>query len=148
MLWKDVFQVSLSAAIDHSIIVSIKFDSQSFFFTAIYGCNDGIDRRRLWSHLNSIHNTVLEGFWFLVKDLNVIMDPSESLSSFGNHLLSSDMKDFIEACRKISIFDHAYLGPFFAWSNKHQEGFLARKFDRALINESWLNNFTHSLLSF
>ena len=36
LLWKDAFQVSLSAATDQSIIVNIKFDSQSFFFTNIW----------------------------------------------------------------------------------------------------------------
>ena len=54
MLWKDDFQVSLIASNDQSITVNVEYDSKRFFFTAIYGCNEGMERRRLWSHLDSI----------------------------------------------------------------------------------------------
>ena len=58
------------------------------------------------------------------------------------------MKEFIEACRLLSVFDHAFSGPLFTWSNKHKEDFLARKLDRALINGSWLIRFPHSTVEF
>ena len=48
MLWKPGLQVSLIAMTDQSITSSIQYDEATqFYFTAIYGCNDGGDRRRL-----------------------------------------------------------------------------------------------------
>ena len=54
MLWCDDFQVSLIYTTDQSVTASVKLDDHSFYFSAIYGCNDGVDKRRLWNHLFSI----------------------------------------------------------------------------------------------
>ena len=80
----------------------------------------------------------------LVGDFNVTLDPDESSNSSRFNMITSDMKDFIEARRTISVFDHAYSGPLFTWSNKQQESFLARKLDRALVNGGWIAKYTHS----
>ena len=45
---------------------------------------------------------------------------------------------------KLSIFDHAFTGPMLTWSNRHLDGFIARKLDRVLVNDNWCPLFTHS----
>ncbi|XVE49746.1 hypothetical protein DITRI_Ditri01bG0106000 [Diplodiscus trichospermus] len=47
------------------------------------------------------------------------------------------MQEFVDCRNEIAVFDHIVAGPLFTWSNKHQEGFLARKLDQALINDYW-----------
>ena len=47
MLWNDNLQASLIAITDQSITSCVKYDSSTFFFSAIYGCNERVDRRRL-----------------------------------------------------------------------------------------------------
>ena len=98
--------------------------------------------------MSFLHSIILDSPWFLVGDFNVTMDPYESSNSNGSHMITSDMKDFIEISRQISVFDHSFSGPLFTWSNKQQVGFLARKLDRALINGGWLVNFHFLLLKF
>ena len=44
--------------------------------------------------------------------------------------------------------DHVFIGPLLTWSNRQGEGFLARKLDKVLINDSWLVSFAHSLVEF
>ena len=48
----------------------------------------------------------------------------------------------------LSMFDHAFTGPFMTWSNHQSGGFLARKLDRVLINDNWLSCFPDSSVEF
>ena len=113
MLWKDSFQVSLIAITDQSITTCIKYDSHSFFFSAIYGCSKGIGRRRLQRHLISFQSIILDTPWLLARDFNVTVHPSKRSNLSESHLISYDMKDFIETIIQLSVFDHAFFGPFF-----------------------------------
>ena len=54
MIWKDVVKVSLISATDQSITSWVDYDSKKFVLTAIYGSNEGEDRKLLWRHLESI----------------------------------------------------------------------------------------------
>ena len=146
MLWRDGVQVSNIAINDQSITNCIQYNSHTFYFCAIYGCNESMDRKRLWEHLSYLHSIILDSPWLLVGDYNVTMDPSESSNSNG--VQTCDMKDFMEISRQISIFDHSFTGPLYTWSNKQQVGFLARKLDRALINGGWLVKFPHFIVEF
>ena len=51
VLWNNTLQVELIDSMEQCIICSVSYGIQKFFFSAVYGCNEGIDRRRLWSHL-------------------------------------------------------------------------------------------------
>ena len=42
-------------------------------------------------------------------------------------MANSDMRDFVDCRVQLSVFDHAYVGPTFTWTNKHSEGFIAKK---------------------
>ena len=70
----------------------------------------------------------------LAGDFNIIANPNESSNPDRTQGLRSDIKDFQESIQKLAIFDHAYTGPTFTWSNHQGNGFLARKLDRAMIN--------------
>ena len=72
-----MFQVSFIVATDQSITVNIQYGTQTFTFSAIYGCNEGVDRRRLWRHLGNLHDSCLDVPWLLVGDFNITMDSSE-----------------------------------------------------------------------
>ncbi|MBA0662730.1 hypothetical protein Goklo_006806 [Gossypium klotzschianum] len=54
---------------------------------------------------------------------------------FNNSLsFTVDMKDFQALVREIEIFDHAYFGPVFTWSNPQLDRPIAKKLDRVLVN--------------
>ena len=131
-LWKDTLQVNLIASTSQSITCSIMKDAQQFYFSAVYGSNDGVERRRLWSHLYSLNTIMSAEPWLIAGDFNVILHPSESSNEHQG--FTSDMRDFMESKVKISVFDHAFSSPLFTWSNRQLDGFLARKLDSVLIN--------------
>ena len=148
VLWSDDFQVSLIDITDQSITTSIKLDDHSFFFSAIYGCNEDMDRRRLWSHLYSNKSIILDEPWFLIREFNFTVHPSESFNFFESQLINSDMKEFIEAKNRIPVFDHVTFGPLFTWINKHLDGFIARKLDKVLVNSSCHSRYAQSHVKF
>ncbi|XP_038990688.1 uncharacterized protein LOC120113688 [Hibiscus syriacus] len=61
---------------------------------------------------------------------------------------NDDMRDFQDVLSDIDLFDHPYFGPTISWSNKQQNSFLARKLDRVLINQNWINSFHSSHVEF
>ncbi|XP_039020658.1 uncharacterized protein LOC120152524 [Hibiscus syriacus] len=74
-----------------------------------------------------------------------VFDQSISLKS------SFREKEFVISANcvdDLGVFDHPYTGPFFTWSNKQQDNFMARKLDRVLINSSCLEAFSESEMEF
>ena len=67
MLWKDFVQVQLIEAIDQSKTSWVEFNSKKFILSAIYGYNEGCDRKRLWTHLRFIHNSISNGPWLIAR---------------------------------------------------------------------------------
>ncbi|KAE8692015.1 LRR receptor-like serine/threonine-protein kinase ERECTA-like [Hibiscus syriacus] len=55
--------------------------------------------------------------------------------------VSANIHDFQDCMEDLSLFDHPFTGPFFTWSNKHQETYLAQKLDHVLVNSTWLGVF-------
>ena len=107
-----------------------------------------MDRKKLWRHLESIY---IEGYtepWMLAGDYNIIATAEESCPFNATSGINGDMRDFEEVRRYILVYDHAFTGEMFTWTNKHQDGLIARKLDRVLINEAWSNFFAHSTVEF
>ena len=80
----------------------------------------------------------------LVRDFNVIADPSESSNSSDSFVNS----DFTDCKIQLSVLDHVFTGPVFTWTNKHSERFISKKLDRVLINDVWLSKFASSTVEF
>ncbi|XVE49038.1 hypothetical protein DITRI_Ditri01bG0049900 [Diplodiscus trichospermus] len=126
----------------------VSIDSKKFLFSAIYGYNDEIARRQLWSHLGSLASSYQNLPWLLAGDFNVIFHPTESSRYDRSQGFSADTKEFRECLHQLVVFYHISLGPLFTWSNKQHEGFIAKKLDRVLVNEEWLSTFSNSRVDF
>ena len=133
ILWISAWQVSLLATSNQIISCSVEISSDKSLFNAIYGCNDGMDRRKLWSHLLTIHNYVQKEPWMLIGDFNVIADCNESSNSFDSFATNSDIRDFTDCRIHLSTFDHAYTSPLFTWTNKHSKDFIAKSLTKFLL---------------
>ena len=143
MIWDDTLKVDLIGMSDQSITFCVENDLKKFIFSSIYGYNEGRDRRRLWSHLHSLQNSFLQEPWVLAGDFNVIAHLEESSKLHGSHVVTADMREFVEARDKLLVFNHAFQGLNFTWSNKHHPSdFLAKKLDRILVNDQWLRQFS------
>ena len=148
LLWTNPYHVELVDVMDQCITCIITQGMKKFMLSAIYGWNEGIDRRRLWSHLSSLKASDLQLPWMMAGDYNVISHPFESSKFNGSQAMNSDIKDFVESMQLLEMQDHAYNGPLFTWSNHQDSTFLAKKLDRVLINDSWLSLFPHSRVEF
>ena len=67
---------------------------KKFYFSAIYGHNEGIKRRSLWSHLKDIHSFIKEEPWILAGDFNIFTEASESSNLADSFVANSDIRDF------------------------------------------------------
>ena len=54
VLWRGPMQIELVDTMEQCISCGVTSGLQKFYLSAVYGCNEGIDRRRLWSYLNSL----------------------------------------------------------------------------------------------
>ena len=122
--------MELIASMDQCITCLVSQDSQRFFLSTVYGSNEGVDRRRLWSHLSSMKNSICQNPWLLVGDFNVIAHPSKDSRFTGSQVMNLNNKEFKECMQTLAVFDHAFTGPLLTWSNHQEEAFLARKLDR------------------
>ena len=138
--------MDLVASTDQSITYRIEVDSKVFFFSAIYRCNEGTVKRRLWDHLVLIHSRLSQEPWLLSGDFNIITNTSESYQV--SQIISNDMRDFMDAMLKISVFDHVFTGPILTWTNRQEDGFIARKLDQALVNDNWFPMINNSMVEF
>lgn len=56
-------------------------------------------------------------------------------------ILSAEESSFLSCIQELEVIDYSSIGPFFTWSNKQVENFIAKKLDRVLVNEKFMNNF-------
>ena len=111
LLWKEPIHVSLISVTNQSITCKINVDSKQFFFSAIYGSNDGIGRRRLWSHLQALNDTFEGEPWMIAGDFNIISHPSES--SNESQEFTAEIREFTNCLSHIAAFDHVFSGLLF-----------------------------------
>ena len=90
--------MDLVADTKQSITCCIVEDSKKFFFSAIYGFNEGRDRMRLWTHLLAMYSSIQGEPWMMVNDFNVITDPVESFNSINIFVKNADIREFTDCC--------------------------------------------------
>ncbi|CAL1372090.1 unnamed protein product [Linum trigynum] len=79
--------------------------------------------------------------WLAVGDFNAILNSSESSTS---GTLGETASQFSTWITDMKLIDHRVLGPWYTWSNKQEENPIARRLDRALVSESWLETYPRS----
>ncbi|XP_074299592.1 uncharacterized protein LOC141630726 [Silene latifolia] len=116
----------------------------TLYLSMVYGCNDAMDRHRLW---NSLAAASTSDPWFVLGDFNVVMEPSEKLSNTSPVL--QDMLDFNDCLATCHLDDLTCTGCDMTWTNKKEP--LSRvwsKLDRVLANPCWIISFPYSFAHF
>ncbi|XP_039014660.1 uncharacterized protein LOC120144735 [Hibiscus syriacus] len=148
-LWTKGLNLSLCHSTAQSITVKGFSQGQPFYITAIYGYNDGSQRRLLWQHLIDLDSRIGSFPWILGGDFNIILHPSESSDhDIIGSFVSTDMKDFQDTIIDLLLQYHPYFGSFFNWSNKQKDSFLARKLDIVLVNSNWITTYKNFFVEF
>ncbi|KAF2612153.1 hypothetical protein F2Q70_00010036 [Brassica cretica] len=121
----------------------------ALYFTAVYAANTDEERNDLWIELLDIQSSFfLENQpWLVGGDFNEITHPVEHSDPLIS-TITPPMSAFNSFLSQLEIRDLRYHGARFTWSNKFPENPIAKKLDRALINEAWLDSFPRSLAQF
>ncbi|XP_026444796.1 uncharacterized protein LOC113345201 [Papaver somniferum] len=115
-------------------------------FTFVYGDNDGINRSSLWNDLVSFSCSNNKP-WMILGDFNSILEYKDKLGKA--EVTASQFSDFQKCTQYSQIFDLAYTGCFYTWSNFQEgEDRVMGKIDRVLVNLEGINQFQDSLAEF
>ncbi|XP_039041212.1 uncharacterized protein LOC120179791 [Hibiscus syriacus] len=144
---KKNLQFSVLKVDDQTITIQGNLGDRNVYVSTVYGSNSGAIRKELWNQLSEVSTLVGNNIWIVGGDFNVTAEAVES-SSFEVGFLSSEIEDLQNCMTTLELMDHHFFGPVFTWSNKHDEGFLARKLDRVLVNDHWCEGFSNSHVEF
>jgi exonuclease III len=128
----DVMVLEWHAQFLHCQIL-LRDGSLSFFLTIVYGANQGVDRRLLWSGLRKFRAINGPKPWVLMGDFNVMLFPHDALGGVSKR--NSEMTEFFDCISDIDVFDIRYSGIQHTWCQKpREEAGIRRKLDRVLAN--------------
>lgn len=76
--------------------------------------------------------------WLTLGDFNVVYQMSECSNYFLGMPIPNKVQEFQNCIREVGLVDIPCSGPLFTWSNRGDDGFLAKKLDKAMANSQWL----------
>lgn len=127
-------------------LIKLPYVQMEFAVSFVYGLTCKKLRRELWSELLflAVSPEISCHPWAVLGDFNQILYASEH--SNADHFSSSrGMRDFSSCITSSGLSDLPFCGASFTWSNKHEVGVVAKKLDRILVNDQWLDSFPNSL---
>ncbi|XP_033136094.1 uncharacterized protein LOC103837732 isoform X1 [Brassica rapa] len=143
IFWKHPLQVSVLLKTRQSLTCFVHCPgSPPFTVTAVYAANTSDERQQLWKDLRDTQTTcsLHQSSWIIGGDFNEIIHCAEH-SSVSFTQTTPQMIEFKECLDDIEVKDLRYHGPCFTWSNKQPEDPIAKKLDRIMVNEHWIQDF-------
>ncbi|XP_020245233.1 uncharacterized protein LOC109823370 [Asparagus officinalis] len=117
------------------------------FITAVYGFNQINARRRLWSELNDVFQSVGNSPWLLSGDFNSAINNEEKIGD--DLLLEADFRDFSDFIYDCQLNHLKTMGCFYTWNNKQDASSrIWSRLDKTLVNDSWLHMFCSSQVEY
>ncbi|CAN1147980.1 Transposon TX1 uncharacterized 149 kDa protein [Linum perenne] len=132
LLWKKDVPLKVIQKTSQLIHFSIDLPT-AFSMTVVYASNDVRKRRMLFEDLLALQTAHLP--WMTLGDYNAILNLAEASNTPSSFVGMDDFIDFVQRGR---LVEHPAQGPDFTWTN-NQDIPIARKLDRALINQEWQN---------
>lgn len=120
--------------------------SLNFNLTAVYAFNSVDDRRLLWNDLLELCSapSFVDHPWCAIGDFNIFLHDYETNRGMPRRCRA--IMDFQNCVSDLGMADLKSLGPVFTWWDGNVEHPLLRKLDRALVNGSWLQQFSESFV--
>lgn len=125
-------------------------DTKSWIvISVVYASNDEVTRKALWQELRGSHSHQrIQGKpWLVIGDFNQVLHPNEHSKPI-NLNVNGSIREFRDCLLDSDLADLTYKGNTFTWWNKHQEDPVAKKLDRALVNDLWGTFFPSSFAVF
>ena len=100
----------------------------------------------MWRDLCDHHNSpiIRSKPLIIMGGFNETLDMSEHSNFDSSSTITAGMRRFQDTVNHCFLYDMAYDGPLFTWSNKRGADLISKKLDRALVNEVWNQNYPHT----
>ncbi|KAJ9536667.1 LOW QUALITY PROTEIN: hypothetical protein OSB04_un000140 [Centaurea solstitialis] len=139
LAYMDVMVLESHAQFMHCEI-RLRGDVNPWFCSVVYGANNSVLRRELWSGLRKFRAILGNKPWVLMGDFNSMLFPHDALGGVSRR--NVDMVEFFECVEDIEVFDVSYTGIQHTWCQKpRDETGLRRKLDRILANVEFTGRF-------
>lgn len=124
--------------------------NKSFTVAFAYGRHTEVDRRPLWDCIRNLaaSRILSESPWLVLGDFNQVLNTQELYSLIYYSPSIQGMLEFQTCLEDSALFDLPYRGCLLTWANRQPTNPIARKLDRALCNEPWLEAYPLSLAEF
>ncbi|XP_011101519.1 uncharacterized protein LOC105179578 [Sesamum indicum] len=130
--------------------VTNRTDSKSLIITIVYGASEMIDRRNLWTILETLAHEHSDEPWLVGGDFNAVREMNEVCGISGDIRMA--MEEFNAGIQEAGLIPLPMQGEWYTWHNCNTNSqSLWKRLDRILINDRWFARFPsssyHSLLS-
>lgn len=107
---------------------------KSHNLTVIYTHNQLSQRRKLLVDIKNYAKSI-QGTWMVIGDFNNVLNVAERID--GKYILAAEFSDLEEMMEEICLHEHETRGSHYTWSNKHTNGMIYSRIDRAICNKDW-----------
>ncbi|KAL2224589.1 UNVERIFIED_CONTAM: hypothetical protein Sindi_3044900 [Sesamum indicum] len=115
-------------------------DNESVIITVVYGASEVIDRRNLWTALETLSQQCSDIPWMVGGDFNVVRDLNEVSGISGDIRMATE--EFNAGILEAGLIPLPMQGEWFTWHNcSTSMRSLWKRLDRILINDRWLARF-------
>ncbi|KAL2231095.1 UNVERIFIED_CONTAM: hypothetical protein Sindi_1703900 [Sesamum indicum] len=130
--------------------VTNRTNSKSLIITVVYGASKMIDRRNLWTILETLEREHSDEPWLVGGDFNAVREMNEVCGISGDIRMA--MEEFNAGIQEAGLIPLPMQGEWYTRHNcSTNSRSLWKRLDRILINDRWLARFPsssyHSLLS-
>ncbi|KAL2252986.1 UNVERIFIED_CONTAM: hypothetical protein Sindi_0093300 [Sesamum indicum] len=115
-------------------------DNESVIITVVYGASEVIDRRNLWTALETLSQQCSDIPWMVGGDFNAVRDLNEVCGISGDIRMATE--EFNAGILEAELIPLPMQGEWFTWHNcSTSMRSLWKRLDRILINDRWLARF-------
>lgn len=151
VVWHPSVLVTIISKSLQMITVEVTWPSvqSKIIISIIYASNDPDVRTTLWNEIEALGPAlgIKSKPWIILGDFNQIRDPSEH-SKPASLNLDTKMRDFNQCLQSAGVDDLNFRGNSFTWWNKQKLNPIAKKLDRALVNDEWYFELPSSVAYF
>ncbi|WZY73255.1 hypothetical protein YC2023_005495 [Brassica napus] len=151
ILWHPSLTVTVVQKSSQMISAEVVWPSspETVTISIVYASNDVLEREALWNEISALAGSrgLLNKPWILIGDLNQIRNPAEH-SNPPSLNVDKRMRDLNQCLQDVNLDDLNFRGTTYTWWNKRKSAPVAKKLDRALVNDDWYFHFPESVANF
>ncbi|KAL2228612.1 UNVERIFIED_CONTAM: hypothetical protein Sindi_1840900 [Sesamum indicum] len=135
----DVHILDLADQFIHCRVTNMAVN-ESVIITVVYGASEVIDRRNLWTALETLAQQCSDIPWMVGGDFNAVRDLNEVCGISGDIRMATE--EFNAGILEAGLIPLPMQGEWFTWHNcSTSMRSLWKRLDRILINDRWLARF-------